>query len=276
MGLSVVVLLAAFFLRAFLWHRLLARFDVKVPFDVALTSQFRTTLTKYVPGKVWSMLSSAQVVAARGHSLRYCTYLAACLNLCQIVAGLMVGIVGALVFGFEALQHVVILVAAGCLIVFGWLFSRARTIPPKLRAWYVRLTKAPVEVEKFPPIADVLLLSAVFWILIGYAFWLFLAAVGFRANWSPVLLQPLAHNIGIIAVFAPAGLGVRESVMIGYLTTLADFTAGEATTVSVISRVWSLAVDAIMFGIGLATGAARIVAEQRRPSGHDHRQGDAG
>jgi hypothetical protein len=56
LGLSFFLLTLLFILRAVLWHRLLERFDVKVSFKVALVSQFKTDLVKYIPGKVWMIL----------------------------------------------------------------------------------------------------------------------------------------------------------------------------------------------------------------------------
>ena len=66
----------------------------------------------------------------------------------------------------------------------------------------------------------------------------------------PILLQPLANNIGIIATFAPSGLGVREGVMIGYLY-LAGETVNSASNIAIASRIWFFFVEIIVFLIGL-------------------------
>ncbi|MEX0928342.1 MAG: hypothetical protein WD266_08950 [Balneolales bacterium] len=59
----------------------------------------------------------------------------------------------------------------------------------------------------------------------------------------------LATNIGIIAIFAPGGLGVREAVIVGYLNYI-GLSLAEATTISIASRLWFLAGEVFLFVTG--------------------------
>jgi uncharacterized membrane protein YbhN (UPF0104 family) len=56
----------------------------------------------------------------------------------------------------------------------------------------------------------------------------------------------LAGSIGIMAVFAPGGLGVREGILTGFLT-LAGVDLPVATTIAVTSRLWFLAGELFIF-----------------------------
>jgi uncharacterized membrane protein YbhN (UPF0104 family) len=50
---------------------------------------------------------------------------------------------------------------------------------------------------------------------------------------------PLAGTLGLIAFFAPGGLGVRESILVGFFK-LAGYEIAIATTISITSRLWYL------------------------------------
>ena len=60
---------------------------------------------------------------------------------------------------------------------------------------------------------------------------------------------PFAGILGILAFFAPGGLGVREGILVGYLK-LAGFATADAVTVSVASRLWVLIGEAFIFLVG--------------------------
>jgi len=52
-----------------------------------------------------------------------------------------------------------------------------------------------------------------------------------------------------MAFIAPGGLGVREGVMVGYLT-LAGLPIAEAVTIAGASRLWFLVGEAFIFTVG--------------------------
>jgi uncharacterized membrane protein YbhN (UPF0104 family) len=60
---------------------------------------------------------------------------------------------------------------------------------------------------------------------------------------------PLAASLGVLALVAPGGLGVREGVIVAYLG-LAGIPAMEATTISIASRLWFLGGELIFFAAG--------------------------
>ena len=59
----------------------------------------------------------------------------------------------------------------------------------------------------------------------------------------------LATTLGVVAVIAPGGIGVREGVLVGFLT-LSGMTVENATTVSVASRLWYLCGEIFIFLLG--------------------------
>jgi uncharacterized membrane protein YbhN (UPF0104 family) len=65
----------------------------------------------------------------------------------------------------------------------------------------------------------------------------------------------VAAAISLLAVFAPGGIGVREGVQVAFFAAVMPVET--AVVVSVIMRLWSLAIDALFFGTAVAwRGAA--------------------
>jgi hypothetical protein len=91
------------------------------------------------------------------------------------------------------------------------------------------------------------------WVLYGIAFWLFgIALVGSAAPGVAVATAAFvtSYVAGIIVVIAPAGLGVREVVLYAALTPVIG--AKNALLLSVLSRVWLIAVEIVSALIVLA------------------------
>ena len=254
--LSLFLLVLVFFAGAVLWHRILWRFGVEVSFRQALVSQLRTTLMKYIPGKVWVHLGRANAVSEHGYSLEYCSVISVFSQFLAIVSGLLVGMFGVLLFDFFVIPSLVFYILLVVLVLGVFLSAREFTIP-SLNDRFVPRRLRSLLGQRIPPVADILLFSILHWMLLGAAYLTFIRAIGFEVDFSPVLLQPLANNIGILSYFAPGGLGVREGVMVGYLTWT-GISGTEAMAISLAARLWFLVVEMFMFFIGWVVPARRM------------------
>ena len=56
----------------------------------------------------------------------------------------------------------------------------------------------------------------------------------------------LAANIGLIAIIFPGGIGIREGILVAILINF-EFTIAEATTISLVSRLWFLSGEVFIF-----------------------------
>jgi len=98
------------------------------------------------------------------------------------------------------------------------------------------------------------------WIAYGVAFWLFgLALLGDAA---PSVLPAAAVFIGsyvagIIAVFAPGGLGVREAAMVILLSPVTG--PAPALLLAIASRLWLVALE-ILTALGVLAWHPRRVS----------------
>jgi uncharacterized membrane protein YbhN (UPF0104 family) len=247
-AMSLLLLFVVFFIKAFIWHRLLIRFHIHIGFKNAFTSQSKSILLKYIPGKIWGLLGRANIVAGLGFSLEYCSFVSAFCQFLMTATGLFIGMLGVILFEFFPIPPLAAFILLGILLAALLICSRENTIPS------LTSNRLPGKIKDFsgkriPPVADIILLSAIHWLFMGEAFLLFFKSLGYNPGLCPLLLQPLANNIGIISYFAPGGLGVREGVMIGYLA-MAHIPLAGATSIALASRIWFFVAEAVTYALG--------------------------
>jgi uncharacterized membrane protein YbhN (UPF0104 family) len=244
--------LLAFAMRAWLLRDLLQRFGIPLPYSSSVSCVFKPILSKYIPGKVWLLVSTAGLLDKYGVPFRRASLIIAVFQMILAVSGLIFGALALLAFQLpgvsEANRLLLICLSLGLLALL--LGSRkcldfAQSHIPKLRNWL------PTR-KDFPALSAPAFYAVLHWLVIGLAFTLFLLSVDVDAGWYPVLFQPLAINLGVIAVVVPGGLGVREGAMAAYLT-LADISLSYGLSLAVAARIWFFTGEVIAFFIGFLT-----------------------
>lgn len=244
---SIVILYLVFWFRALTWWRFLRRSGVPVHFCRAVASRFITILTKYLPGKVWPILSMAAYIESERYAYRDSLVNVGTYQVAILVSGIGIGGIGILAIldapvAWYPLPPAAILLA-GALIDRPWF--AARVIQPLSR----RLGLSSVHHET-PQLVLLLLACAVQWALMALAYWVMFASVSVHVAPTVILTQPLANVAGMLVPFTPAGLGVREAAAAGYLAT-ATLDAGTALLYATLARAWSFFVEVLVFATGL-------------------------
>ena len=249
---SAAVLVVALVLAVATWRASLAavgtRFGVRHSIAVYLPAQ----LGKYLPGALWPVLGQADRAGDFGASRRSVAVGGA---LAVLVAALTAATVG--VFAIAPLGSLALVVSVVCAVV---LTATLLLAPgPLLRAGAHVLPGWAGTVTPDPPA----LRRALAW---GWATWLVqglhllpllvASGVGWRAALVPAVCgYAAAWLAGLVAVFAPAGAGVREAALVVALSGVVD--APTALAIALASRALTIAVDVIGAGVGIR--AARSV-----------------
>ena len=260
--LAALALQAAFWaILTLCWQRVVQTFVAKsLPVRAAFVQLTLVNLGKYLPGKLWGMLARGNYMNRQG--MRLNVVLAATLyeQLQLLHSGLVVGALSAAItFGprYGALLVLVALLS----VLLGLRFRNAllRGLNHIARRLDRTATASSTSNVGATDYAALLGYYALLWILSGLILVSLYTAL-FDRVLEPALLAALvlANTISIVggfaAIFAPAGIGVREITLVALLAPVMGM--AEAVLLSVISRLWLVAMD-------LAGGALALVLRPR-------------
>lgn len=239
--LSGAVFLAGHAVLVQTWRSMLSCWDARLPFWGAARIWSVSNLARYLPGKIWNIGAMGAMSRSVGVSPVAASGSAILSTLVNLLAGFAVAVVAGRALleqtsqGRGAIALLVIGMAALVLVAAPWLM-------PRVAPFVARMAGRTVEAT-LPGRAVVYALTGniVAWLLYGAAFQLFVfGLLGSLAGGYAEYLAAytISYLLGYLALFAPAGLGVREGAMVTVLTYAALTTAPEAALVALTSRVW--------------------------------------
>jgi glycosyltransferase 2 family protein len=217
---------------------------------------FLSNLARYVPGNIWSYVGAVELARREGVARRVTLAVMALTQVLSVgvavAAGLPVLLAERASLGRPALLGALVVAAvAGLAVVFrGRLLELARRRVPGFDPRELTPSAGTV--------AWLVAGYAVYWAVTGLAFAALVAALHpLAAADIPLVVAAYAaaYAAGFLALLTPAGLGVREGVLVVALAPVLP--AGPALVVALVSRVWMMLVE-------LAGAAvAHLVARRR-------------
>ena len=234
---SVVALLVGMAVSAWAWGAMAGELGGDAPRLLdSMRIVFSANLGRYLPGRIWQVAGLA-ILARRQGLPPAVSVTSAVLGQAYALAAVTALAVPALV-GLGGSGRTAGVAAIGAVVALGLVL----TIPGVLRAGVkiaFRLAREPV--EKMPPFGPWFALRwmAVYlisWIIYGAAFVMLVRGLGIQAGGVALASAfSASYLMGYLAVFAPAGIGVREGFMVAFL----DPQVGAAALgISLIARVW--------------------------------------
>lgn len=246
------------------WRFVLLGLGERLPIRPALTLFTAAQLGKYVPGAIW-------VVAIQTDLGRRRNIPAGVMALSYVAAtGVAVGtgaVMGLVSLGDPRLPLAPwILVAAalgGSLVLAG--LVRPSWIN-RLMTALARLVRRDVPVITMEPksVAWAVVLECSGWVLLGAHIWLLARPLGASTSLVPVAIGgfALAFVAGLVLIPVPAGVGVREGLLVALLAP--SLGAGQALTVALLSRLVLVVVD---LALAASTGALGLAWKVRAARG---------
>lgn len=240
---SGLVVLATYAVLIETWRVVLRGWQHDIPFLDAARIWTISNLGKYLPGKVWSITALAVMSREYGVTAAEGATASVLVTLINTLIGFAVAIItGASLLRLSPLVVIVIAVMAIAVLA-------SPSALPTLGVVAGRVFKREIVLR---PLDHRVLLSAgaltcIAWLMYGVAFWLFTkgvlgAAPGALRDYVAVFAG--SYLIGFVAIFSPAGVGVREGAMALALQR-AGFAAGPAYLLVVASRLWLTALEVI-------------------------------
>jgi uncharacterized membrane protein YbhN (UPF0104 family) len=230
LALSVLVILMSFASSVEAWRRILGSWSQHLRFLVAARIWLLANLGRYIPGKVWSV--AGLVVLAQRAGVAPWAAAASAVAIQAVAIGTAVAIVAAATPGAASPVRLAAaaLIAVATIAVLAW--KRAATVVAGL----VGIPQIqPLSLAAVAQSASFGLLS---WVAHGAAFWLLARGLGLPGSLplgTAVGAFTLGYVLGLVALFAPGGVGVREVVLISLLTPAVG--AGGAVAWSLASRI---------------------------------------
>ena len=251
---AIVSILAALATTVQMWRLLLGSMGSPLPLSAAARIMLVGQIGKYLPGSVWPVL--AQMELGREYRVPRSRSASASVlvMLLTLIAGLLIALV-TLPFAAGPMPYRWALLAAPVLLVMLY--------PPVLNAlisWLLRLARQP-PLEQ--PLTAAALLRAMgwsfgTWICYGLQIWILATRLGAPAGKTALVAVggfAFAWSVGFIVVFAPAGAGIRDVLLLVLLGSV--LSTADAAAVVLVSRVLMTAADLLSAAV-----AARFV---RRP-----------
>ena len=236
------------------WRVLLAALGSPLPVHSAGRVFFLGQLGKYVPGSIWPVVAQMEL----GTAHRVPRHRSASASVLTMLFCLLAGLLAALVtlpFAPGASDWRWVFLFAPVLLIC--------LLPHVLNRILDRLLRLARRPPLDQPLPGRAVVAALAWALASWAFfglqiWLLAIRLGApdgRAALLSVGGFAFAWCVGFVIVFAPAGAGFREALLIATLSPMLGL--GKATAVTLVSRVLMTGGDLITAGTAAALARAR-------------------
>jgi hypothetical protein len=226
------------------WRQIVLAWGGKLSWPAAARIWFISNLGRYIPGKVWQIGAMGVLAQEAGVSSVAAVGSALVVNVVNILAGfLVVAVAGSrLLTGYSSTMTIALV--AFCVLVFGspWL------LPPLMRLAQ-RVSGRHMPIPAIPPMAIIFAVAgcSLAWNLYGIAFHDLTVAILGGAAGRPsyyTAVFTLSYLAGYLTLFAPGGIGVRESALTALLAAAGLETGAQATAIVIASRLWMTVVEA--------------------------------
>jgi len=259
---STLLFILSYFIQIWAWYLITLRLRIAVSIRETLESWFYSQLGKYLPGKVWLLLSRFYFYESKGKSKKAISIALFLETVTMIAAAGLMFLVALVLFkevrpfyaGRQSLWLVLVF-------FFGFLSLHPRVLQKVVNWTLVSFKKDPVSLPiSYSNILWILFVCVISWVAGGVGFYLFVDSVYPVAPQYILFLTgalAISSTVGLIAIFAPGGLGVREGALV-YLLSLVMATP-VAVVISVLTRIWMTLIE-----IGLVGMVYLISQFQRR------------
>src|SRR5437867_4160518 len=230
-ALATLVVFAAYAMQIESWRRILAGWGQRLPYGRAARIWLLVNLGRHIPGKVWSV--AGLIVLAQRAGVEAWAAGASAFAIQAVGLGTAVAVVAAAIPGTESPLRLGAagIVAVATIGVLAWARGGGAVARLAGRA-------EPFRPLPLAAVAESAGLTLASWVTYGMAFSFLARGLGLPGTLSlPTAtgVFALGYILGLLALFAPGGVGVREVVFIGLLTPALG--TGVAVALSVGSRV---------------------------------------
>jgi len=248
--LSILSLWAGFIVSTLSWRNSLKAHNIYINRNLAIYSHGISVFAKYIPGKVWVILGRASVVSERRGSVSLLSTISLKEQLLYLVIGLSISF---LAMFWVPINPLYIVGLGAITIALALLLFSRRVHQLILYIMKLLLKKAPN--IPYVPVKEALpMLKSIvgYWFFWSCGFYLLVLSLVPNSSILIAFAFPLSVCFGLLAVIVPGGIGVREGIIVFFLTTI-GMESSLAITVSLVQRLWFISGEIFIFGLALLT-----------------------
>lgn len=249
LGLGVLSFIIFYFLRAYVWHRILQNYGYHIPFRKSCYLWSMSELKRYIPGSIWAFMGRAFLFEQAGVKKK------------DVGRGLIIEaelfVVGCVVIAVCSLplllpsflsQYAFWLGVLIISLVFFYCFSNILPVPKhgKLHTLFTFLLPG----FAFSELLLLVVVSSTALFFFGLANYFVISSITYlnpQLLFSLIGTFVLAFVAGYLSIITPAGLGVREGIMIFALLKVTS--AGLAALGAVFSRIILILSELVFIGL---------------------------
>jgi uncharacterized membrane protein YbhN (UPF0104 family) len=250
--LSTLIFAFSYFIQIWAWYLITVKLEIAISPSDTLGSWFYSQLGKYLPGKVWLLLSRYYFYESKGKSKKAIS-IALYLETITVIMAAGLIFLAALAL-FKEVKPFYFGKTFWCSLIpfiLAFVAIHPRVLQTIFNWVLMKFQREPVALSiSYSEILSILLVNIVAWVVGGIGFYLFAGSVfPVCSKYTLFLTGALAFSstLGLIALFAPSGLGVREGVLVYFLSFIMPVSV--AVIISVLTRIWMTLIEIGLIGV---------------------------
>jgi len=264
--LSTLIFAFSYFIQIWAWYLITLKLKIALSPSDTLKSWLNSQLGKYLPGKIWLLLGRFYFYESRGKSKKSIS-VALYFEMVTIMVAAGLVFLAALIF-FREIWLFDSWKQSGWLILLfllGFVSLHPRVLQKILNWTLVQFKREPVSLSiSYSDILWILFVCIVSWVIGGVGFYLFVDSVYSVAPQYILFLTgalAISSTLGLVAIFAPSGLGVREGALV-YLLSFVMATP-VAVIISILTRIWMTLIEIGLIGMAYLISRFQKRTERR-------------
>jgi len=250
--LATLVFILSYFVQIWAWYLITVKLGINLPPFETLTTWFYSQIGKYLPGKVWLLVGRFYLYGSKGKSKKAISLALYFETMTLLVAGGFLFLISLFVF-----KEVGELYSARS---WGWILFLFFLIPfglhpqilQKIFNWILsRLNREAIHLSmSYSDILWILGISILSWLIGGMGFYFFVDSIVPSPFGKSLFLTgalAISHILGLFVIVAPGGLGVREGVLVYFLSWMIP--GPVAVILSILSRLWMTLIEIGLIGV---------------------------
>jgi uncharacterized membrane protein YbhN (UPF0104 family) len=250
--LSTLIFACSYFIQVWAWFLITFKLGIAISPSETVERWFYSQMGKYLPGKVWLLLGRLYFYESKGKSRKTITLALYLETATSVMAAGLLFLVALILLDegvpFYSGEQIFYLIP---FFLLAFLSLHPRLLQKIFNWILLQFKREPISLSlSYRDILWILCVSILAWLVGGIGFYLFIHSV-FPVSIHQILFLigalALSSILGLVALFAPSGLGVREGALVYLLSFVMP--GAVAVILSVLTRIWMTLIEIGLIGV---------------------------